>query len=151
MYWKLVESRFNPETHISYALIDTSIGAFSGWCTTHEEDYDIESEFTGIEIAEKKAYVKMLKAYRKQLNMEIKLLEDLCKRFACYKDYNYDSFEARQFRKVLYEKRQKRDDYTNIIEAYKTNIAGYAEKKRVQIEKLQRYQEKRNKTLDKRG
>lgn len=147
MKYEIIDCGYDTENKQAWIGIKTKYGTFIGTCKAHPEDYDIASEFTGCEIAERKAYIKALKAHCRFISAEIKTLENLYKRLMCYKDFDYKSFEARQIRKVIYEKREELTSYKNIIEGYKTRIETYLQTKRKQIEKIKKIQ----KLKDKRG
>lgn len=145
MRYEIIDCRYNAEEKQAWMGIKTKYGTFTGTCKAHPEDYDIASEFTGCEIAERKAYIKALKAHCRFVSAEIKTLEDLHKRLMCCKDFDYNSFEARQIRKVTYEKKEELSSYKNIIEGYKAGIENYLQTRRAKIEKMRKIQESKDK------
>ena len=145
MRYEIIEYGYDKDAKKASVGIKTKYGIFLGVCKAHPEDFDIASEFTGCEIAERKAYIKALKALCRSIAAEIKVLEDLHKRLACCRDFNYNSFEARQLRKVMYEKRDQLSSYKNMIEGYKVGIENYLQRKRQKIKKLQAIQEEKDK------
>lgn len=145
MKYEIIDCGYDKDAKKAWVGIKTKYGLFLGVCKAHPEDYDIASEFTGCEIAERKAYIKALKAHCRFVSAEIKTLEDLHKRLMCCKDFDYNSFEARQIRKVTYEKKEKLSSYKNIIEGYKAGIETYLQTKRAKIEKMKKIQESKDK------
>lgn len=145
MKYEIIDCGYDKDAKKAWVSIKTKYGLFLGVCKAHPEDFDIASEFTGCEIAERKAYIKALKALCNSIAAEIKVLEDLHKRLACCKDFNYNSFEARQLRKVMYEKRDQLSSYKNMIEGYKVGIENYLQRKRQSIKKMRAIQEEKDK------
>ena len=148
MKYEIIDCGYDKDIKKAWVSIKTKYGLFLGVCKAHPEDYDIASEFTGCEIAERKAYMKALKAHCKAISMEIKTLEDLHKRISCCKDFNYNSFEARQIRKIIYEKKEELSSYNNIIERYRAGIENYLQNKRNKLEKIKKIQELRTKEVN---
>jgi hypothetical protein len=99
---KLISSNYDKETGISTATISTPLGNFTGITKLHEEDKDIESNFTGCKYAEARAIAKYAKAHIKNLKLQIKTLENTIKVLESLKDYNKNSVEARAVRKQYF-------------------------------------------------
>lgn len=138
---KLITSTYDKETGISFAEIVTPLGKFTGVCKLHPEDQEYGSRFLGCDFAERRAYIKALKAKRKAVSAEIKTLEDLYKRLSCYKDFNPDSFEAKKIRKTIYEKKTSVESFKNLISAYEEalnkSFEAAIEKKKKFLEKIE--------------
>ena len=138
---KLITSTYDKETGISFAEIVTPLGKFTGVCKLHPEDREYGSRFLGCDFAERRAYIKALKAKRKKIIAEIETLEKLYKRLGCYKDFNPDSLEAKKIRKTIYEMKASAESFKNLIEAYeealKKSFDAALEKKKNFLEKIE--------------
>ena len=134
---KLAFANYDVETGLAHVGITTPLGFFEAHSKVHEEDKDIASCFIGCEIAEKKAYIKALKAKRNQISIEIKALTDFYKRLECFRWFNPDSHEAIQLRKAIDEKKAAKEAYENLISAYKDAIATRNENRRKFLKKVE--------------
>ena len=60
--YSIIKAEYDNETGVSNITISSKWGTFSATAKVNEVDWDIRSEFTGLEFAEFKAYIKLLKA-----------------------------------------------------------------------------------------
>lgn len=100
---KMIYSNFDENTGISEVTIMTDIGEFKGTSKLHEEDRNISSHFAGCRYAEMKAIIKYMKQKIKNIQMQIKGLEDFQSNLATRADYNYNSIENNKARRRIFE------------------------------------------------
>ena len=100
---KLTKSNFNEETGISNVVISTDLGEFNGTSKLHDEDRNISSSFAGCRYAEMKAIIKYMRQKIKNIQMQIKGLEDFQSNLATRADYNYNSIENSKARRRIFE------------------------------------------------
>ncbi len=100
---KMIYSNFDENTGISEVTIMTDIGEFKGTSKLHEEDRNISSHFAGCRYAEMKAIIKYMKQKIKNIQMQIKGLEDFQSNLATRADYNYNSIENSKARRRIFE------------------------------------------------
>lgn len=100
---KMIYSNFDENTGISEVIIMTDIGEFKGTSKLHEEDRNISSHFAGCRYAEMKAIIKYMKQKIKNIQMQIKGLEDFQSNLATRADYNYNSIENSKARRRIFE------------------------------------------------
>lgn len=99
---KLIYSNYDKETGISTATISTPLGRFTATSKLHEEDKDIESNFTGCKYAEARAIAKYGKERIRIQKIKVKTLEDTIKTIENIKNYDKNSLEARMLRKQYF-------------------------------------------------
>ena len=100
---KLTKSNFNEETGISNVVISTDLGEFNGTSKLHDEDRNISSSFAGCRYAEMKAIIKYMRQKIKNIQMQIKGLEDFQSNLATRADYNYNSIENNKAGRRIFE------------------------------------------------
>ena len=100
---KLTKSNFDEETGISNVVISTDLGEFNGTSKLHDEDRNISSSFAGCRYAEMKAIIKYMRQKIKNIQMQIKGLEDFQSNLATRADYNYNSIENSKARRRIFE------------------------------------------------
>ena len=100
---KMIKSNFDEITGISEVTIATDIGEFSGTSKLHDEDRNISSSFAGCRYAEMKAIIKYMRQKIKNIQMQIKGLEDFQSNLATRADYNYNSIENSKARRRIFE------------------------------------------------
>ena len=74
---KTTYSDFNKETGISTTVILTDLGHFLGTARLHPDDKETASRYAGCRYAEMRATTKYVKAKKKAIQEEIKLLNRL--------------------------------------------------------------------------
>ena len=99
----MIKSNFDEITGISEVTIATDIGEFSGTSKLHDEDRNISSSFAGCRYAEMKAIIKYMRQKIKNIQMQIKGLEDFQSNLATRADYNYNSIENSKARRRIFE------------------------------------------------
>lgn len=117
---KVINADFNSDTGISTVTIRTPLGEFTGTATLHQDDYP--SKFKGCRIAELRADVKYLKAYRRQFRNELNGLNKLVGRMSSYRNYNYNSIEAISVRKAIEETKHQINKLSIQITLYQKEI-----------------------------
>lgn len=136
---KLIFSDYDKETGISTTTIRDAKGReFTAISKLHEEDKDIESSFAGCGYAERKAFIKCLKAEMKDISIQIKTLEDLEKSFMNMKEYNPHSLWMRKIRKRKYELVAKRNSIKEFISKIKKNMMDEMENRANSIAKIKK-------------
>ena len=74
---KTTYSNFNKETGISTTVILTDLGHFLGIARLHPDDKETASRYAGCRYAEMRATTKYIKAKKKAIQEEIKLLKEI--------------------------------------------------------------------------
>ena len=105
---KLVDSWYNEENGESYAKINTDYGYFEAYSQLHEEDADIASRYAGCQYAETRAVLKYMKLRIKNLNLELKGLENCQKALEQKATYNPQELGCRTLRKQIHILKRER-------------------------------------------
>lgn len=119
---KLIYSNYDRETGLSTVTIRNKYGEFTGYAKLHEEDQNIESSFAGCRCAEIKALIKSTRAQIKEINIQIKILEDFEKELKHMKDYDPYSMETRRLRRKIYELKDKKAKLYAIISSAESMV-----------------------------
>ena len=119
---KLVNAEYIPSSGVSYAVIKTKYGMFSGKARLHPDDKEKASNYIGCEYAEARATAKALKAELKEKRLILKEFENFEKRMKGYKNYNPYSFEMSKLRKKIYELRAEVEDLKKTINGVENTI-----------------------------
>lgn len=123
MKYKLIEANYNAETGVSIVVIGCSLGQFVGTAKVHpEEDEDFKSRFFGCELAERRAYIKALKALRREYKNKVAALNEVNSIVKSLKGYNHYTNECRKIRRVIYEYQNKIANVETIIKAVQDDI-----------------------------
>lgn len=104
-----------------YEVIDTHAQKYAQYtrvliCDNNGENYyglakcnpeDNYSDFFGYELAENRAYIKLLKAHIKEERKRYKVIEDFVKALKCYKEFNSENDLGKKiFRQLKIQKRK---------------------------------------------
>ena len=104
---------YNPETGISSCLIEDRDGnIIYGIAKCHPDDMDMANEKTGCDFAYRRAYIKVLQAYKKELKTELKVLKQLYYSMNRSKYFNPKSYENKMLQRQI-RQRQEDIEYTN--------------------------------------
>ena len=138
---KMIKSNFDEITGISEVTIMTDIGEFTGTSKLHEEDRNISSSFAGCRYAEMRAIIKYMKRKVKDLQMQIKGLQDFQSNIATRKDYNHNSIENSKARRRIYELKKQVVIWKEKINSLTEKMLTMMEKREQLIEKMSRKDE----------
>ena len=108
MKTKMIYSNFDKETGISTVTIRTDLGDITGTSKLHEEDRNIMSEYAGCQYAETRAVLKYMKLRIKNLNLEIKGLENCQKALEQKATYDPQELGCRTLRKQIHILKRER-------------------------------------------
>ena len=104
---------YNSETGISSCLIEDRDGnIIYGIAKCHPDDMDMANEKTGCDFAYRRAYIKVLQAYKKELKTELKVLKQLYYSMNRSKYFNPKSYENKMLQRQI-RQRQEDIEYTN--------------------------------------
>lgn len=128
---KLINSYADKESGISGVEIATSFGVFSGTAYVHPEDAIYFSNFVGCQLAEYRAYLKMMQYIIRDFKSQYRGLEKYYKIISGMRDFDPDSIPAskcrRQLREYKAEIRYWEDQKTEIEKAIQTCIETHNE------------------------
>lgn len=93
----------------TYTLWDIDQTPHTGVAICHEDDLDMMSEKTGLEIARKRATILAYKAYKYKINVELKALKQLYYSMKHSSKFNPESYENIMLQKQI---RLKETDLT---------------------------------------
>lgn len=137
MKYKLIEANYDAETGISIVIIGCRLGRFIGVAKIHpEEDEDLKSRFFGCELAERRAYIKALKALRREYKNKVAALNEVNSIVKSLKDYNPYTNECRKIRRTIYEYQDKIANVETIIKAIQDNINELPQKRAKYLAKI---------------
>lgn len=112
---KLISAKFDEETGISTASINTDYGIFTGMSKLHEEDRRISSKFAGCQYAEMRAVIKYMKKRIEVVTNQINGLENYQKILKGKAAYDHNSMETRALRKHIYILKKEKADWQSRI------------------------------------
>lgn len=134
MKFKLLNSKYNADTKLSTATLQTPYGVMVGKARLHPDDTTYESSFFGCQIAEAKAKLRAYKEKIRENKIKIKALQDFEKVLKNLKDYNPHSLECKKLRKQIYLLTKENQEIQTMIQ--NAHIA------------MRKAEENRKKTLD---
>ena len=115
---KLIASDYMKGNGLAYVKVQSEYGEYEGRAVCHIEDMDIESEFTGCQIAEIRATAAAYKDYRKLLKAQIDVLEHFLN--SATADFKFTRDHKRMVLR-LESLREERNTYAQVItELYKS-------------------------------
>lgn len=74
---------------------------YKGKATCHPDDYDMASEKTGCEIASRRAVIKALQGYKKELNIKLSTLNNLYYNMKHSTHFNPKSYENKMLQRHI--------------------------------------------------
>lgn len=116
--YSFIGSLFDSETNITYATIETKLGAFTGSSCLQPCDEGYKSSYRGSRYAEAKAFMKYLKAIKRQTKAQLSAIEGMYNTIACGKKFNPNSYEARKIRSKIYSLKEEVENISKEIEQY---------------------------------
>lgn len=108
MKYKLKEAKFDKETGVSYAIIQTPIGIFKGIAKLHHEEKN-PSNFVGCDYAERRAVIKWQKEEKKMLSAQLKIMKEYYHLISNMKNTNPKGTEISKAKRYIYEISRKID------------------------------------------
>lgn len=139
---KLIASDYMAGVGISYVKVQTRYGEYEGRAVCHIKDMEIESEFTGCQIAEIKAVIAAYKDYRKILKAQIDLLEHFLN--SATKDFKFTRDHKRMVLRLEALKKE-RNFYKDIIKQLYLSIPSLIDLKRQSLINIEQRKERRMK------
>lgn len=111
--------------------------SFVGTAHCHDEDKDMESERTGLTIAEARAYIKMLKAKKKyEIQPKIDVLRHLLKNIQSSKRHDPEAYESCMLRSQLAHWENKLEEINTDIADEERSLQDYIKQKDKLYQKL---------------
>lgn len=117
--------KWNPETGEAMAILtDTKTGkTFLGEAICHPDDKQYMSEYTGIDIADMRARLNILRDIRdSEIKPQLKIMKHLYCNMKTNKLYNPKSYEARMVRRQYHFLQGNLKTIQDLINEYKTYI-----------------------------
>lgn len=102
MKYKFKEAKFDKETGVSYAIIQTPFGNFKGTAKLHHKEKN-PSSFVGCEYAERRAIIKGLKEEKKLLSAQLKIMKEYYNLISNMKNSNPKGTEISKAKRYIYE------------------------------------------------
>lgn len=117
--------KWNPETGEAMAILTDpkTNNTFIGHATCHPDDREYMSEYTGIDIADMRARLSILRNIRDaEIKPQLKVVKHLYCNMKTSKLYNPKSYEARMVRRQYYFLQRDLKTMQDLIDEYKTYI-----------------------------
>lgn len=104
--YEVIDTHAQKYAQYTRVLIRDNDGeSYYGFAKCNPEDN--YSDFFGYELAENRAYIKLLKAHIKEERKRYKVIEDFVKALRCYKEFNSENdLEKKIFRQLKIQKRK---------------------------------------------
>lgn len=142
---------YDKDSGITTCIItDKQSRVFAGVAACHPDDRDMMAEYTGKQIAEMRAIIKMLRDIRdNELKPQIKALKMLHTNMKQSKHYNPKSYETIMLRRALNQKEADLDEIKLMIDQEQNDLRNFiAEKdkayKRVRLHRTEAAHEGQN-------
>ena len=103
---------WDQENGIATCTIVSDFGKFITSSHCHPDDMDMANEKTGCNYAYKRAYIKVLQAYKKELKIQLGALNQLYYSMNRSKYFNPKSYENKMLQRQI-RQRQEDIEYTN--------------------------------------
>lgn len=108
---------YNPESGEASCLIEDKDGnIIYGIAKCHPDDMDMANEKTGCNFAYKRAYIKVLQAYKKELKIQLGALNQLYYSMNRSKYFNPKSYENKMLQRQI---RQRQEDISYVNDSIK--------------------------------
>lgn len=116
MIYSFIGSNYNEETGVSTVTIGTKWGMFTGSTKLHEKDKDNVSQIFGGELAETKAIIKALKARVKEINSQLKVVNNIEHNFRQIKKINFPNYTYKVIGNISNQLNKEKTNLLNDIE-----------------------------------
>lgn len=128
---------YHKDTHKSYFDIEYKGQRFMGTAKCHIDDLDMESERTGLTIAEARANIK-LKKFQKKFEIEpvVAALSHMLTNIRTSNQHDEKNYESRMIRRQLAFWQNKLDEITADIKDEEKYLKEYIDKKEKLYQKL---------------
>ena len=121
---------YNPETKKAMAYVTYNGITFATEATCHENDYDFESERTGLQIADIRANIRILQYKRDtEIKPVIKSLEHLLHNIQSSSQHNPKAYESIMIRNQLKAYKKDLEEINKIINDEKAYLKEYINNK----------------------
>lgn len=92
---------YDPATGSAECILYFNNQAYYGHATCHPDDKDMESEKTGLSIAESRAFINLLLSDKKALQQKYQILNDFYHTINQSKKFNEKSYENKMLQRQL--------------------------------------------------
>ena len=114
----------------SVQLIDTKRDKkFYGFAACNPVDEDMANEFTGLEIATRRAQIEMYKDFKEETRIKLSILMHLQDCMEHSKKYNEKSYEATMLRRLIAAQESDLDIINNLIQMEKDDLSQFMKDK----------------------
>lgn len=121
---------YNSETGIASCLIEDKNGnIIYGIAKCHPDDMDMASEKTGCDFAYRRAYIKVMQAYKKELKVELKTLNQLYYSMNRSKYFNPRSYENKMLQRQIRQRQEDIKYVNNTIKEAKDKLNNIIDEK----------------------
>lgn len=120
---------FDEKDGSSMCIISTKYKTYIGTAKCSEQDYDMQNEKTGCEIAYRRAYINFLKGQRDELKIELQGLKKYYYSICQSKQYDATSYASKMLLKQIKNKQEIIDDLRDMILDEKVNLIDWMNKK----------------------
>jgi hypothetical protein len=138
--YEVVYSNYEKETGISIVEIASGkYGNFTGKAKLHpEEDLDFISTYFGCQVAERRAYIKLLKAACRDYSSKISALNELECTVKNSKEYDKDNLIARKLRREKFYYSDLLKETKDIIALVEKSIPKMEEQRRAYLARIRK-------------
>ena len=125
----LIDSSVSRDEHAYEVTIGTDMGQFTGSVYCQMQDWDYESRYFGLELAEIKAEIEYARAKRRYYDAQLKALTEFWRNMAQTRTYDIDAFWVKKMRNKVDDIEVIKEFWTNRIktlkEIYHTKILDF--------------------------
>lgn len=118
---------YDADDGVSTCIITTKQGeVYVGMAVCHPDDKDMMAEFTGQQIAEMRATIKMLRDIRdSEIKPQYKALEMLHTNMKQSKNYNPKSYETTMLRRMLNQRKGELEEIKRMIHQEQEDLRNF--------------------------
>lgn len=120
---------WDEENKIASCILTDGEKVYTGIAKCHPEDFDMMSEKTGCEIALRRAKIKVLQEYKRELNISLKALNHLYGSMKHSKNFNKNSYEIKMLQRRIRMIKFDLDTTKEIIDMNQKNLKEYIDQK----------------------
>lgn len=114
---------YDPEFGTASCLIEDKNGnIIYGIAQCHPDDMDMASEKTGCDLAYRRAYIKVMQTYKKELKVELRTLNQLYYSMNRSKHFNPRSYENKMLQRQIRQKQEDIEYVNNTIKEAKDRL-----------------------------